>query len=136
MGPKNSRVNTNVQDMGPNCQQNKAHVPHMEQTSQTKTNSGNSFKNKKTRMFGSRATNSKQQMFKIWTQQIKRQKTDDQDGLKELKKKHKCSGYGSPDMILTAFDVKFHSKKDEIPPRACNPSYAFIYSILRIRGPP
>ena len=34
---------------------------------------------------------------------------------------------GSPDMILTAFDVKFHEKKDEIPPRACNPSYTFIY---------
>ena len=27
----------------------------------------------------------------------------------------------SPDMILTAFDVKFDEKKDEIPPRACNP---------------
>ena len=29
---------------------------------------------------------------------------------------------GSPDMILTAFDVKFHVKKDEIPPGACRPS--------------
>ena len=25
-------------------------------------------------------------------------------------------------MILTAFDVKFHEKKDEIPPGACRPS--------------
>ena len=25
-------------------------------------------------------------------------------------------------MILTAFDVKFHEKKDELPPRACRPS--------------
>ena len=24
-------------------------------------------------------------------------------------------------MILTAFDVKFHEKKDEIPPEACRP---------------
>ena len=29
---------------------------------------------------------------------------------------------GSPDMIRTAFDVKFHEKKDEIPPKACRPS--------------
>ena len=28
----------------------------------------------------------------------------------------------SPDMILTAFDGKFHEKKDEIPPKACRPS--------------
>ena len=27
----------------------------------------------------------------------------------------------SPDMILTAFDRKFHEKKDELPPRACRP---------------
>jgi hypothetical protein len=27
----------------------------------------------------------------------------------------------SPDMVLTAFDVKFHEKKDEIPPEACRP---------------
>ena len=26
---------------------------------------------------------------------------------------------GSPDMILTAFDMKFHEKKDELPPEAC-----------------
>ena len=39
---------------------------------------------------------------------------------------------GSPDMILTAFDRKFHEKKDEIPPRACNPSYIFIYPILEM----
>ena len=28
---------------------------------------------------------------------------------------------GSPDMILTAFDGKFHETKDEIPPGACRP---------------
>ena len=28
---------------------------------------------------------------------------------------------GSPDMILTAFDGKFHEKKDELPPKACRP---------------
>ena len=28
---------------------------------------------------------------------------------------------GSPDMILTAFDMKFDEKKDEIPPEACRP---------------
>ena len=28
---------------------------------------------------------------------------------------------GSPDMILTAFDVKFHEKKDELPPGAVDP---------------
>ena len=28
----------------------------------------------------------------------------------------------SPDMILKAFDVKFHDKKDEMPPGACRPS--------------
>ena len=27
----------------------------------------------------------------------------------------------SPDMILTAFDVKFREKKDEIPPEVCRP---------------
>ena len=27
----------------------------------------------------------------------------------------------SPDMILTAFDGKFHETKDEIPPGACRP---------------
>ena len=27
---------------------------------------------------------------------------------------------GFPDMILTAFDVKFHEKKDELPPEARN----------------
>ena len=31
----------------------------------------------------------------------------------------------SPDMILTAFDGKFHEKKDEIPPRACRPPKKF-----------
>ena len=28
---------------------------------------------------------------------------------------------GSPDMILTAFDVKFDEKKDGMPPEACRP---------------
>ena len=28
---------------------------------------------------------------------------------------------GSPDMILSAFYVKFHEKKDELPPGAWNP---------------
>ena len=28
---------------------------------------------------------------------------------------------GRPDMILTAFDMKFHEKKDELPPEAWNP---------------
>ena len=39
---------------------------------------------------------------------------------------------GSPDMILTAFEGKFHEKKDEIPPRACRPPYTSKYSILEI----
>ena len=30
--------------------------------------------------------------------------------------------HASPDMILTAFDEKFHEKKDELPPEACRPS--------------
>ena len=38
----------------------------------------------------------------------------------------------SPDMILTAFDGKFHEKKDEIPPGAHRPPYALKYSILGI----
>ena len=29
---------------------------------------------------------------------------------------------GSPVMILTAFDGKFHETKDELPPEACRPS--------------
>ena len=28
---------------------------------------------------------------------------------------------GSPDMILTAFDMKFHKKKDDIPLKASRP---------------
>ena len=28
----------------------------------------------------------------------------------------------SPDMILMAFDGKFHEKKNELPPEACRPS--------------
>ena len=39
---------------------------------------------------------------------------------------------GSPDMILTAFDEKFHEKKDEIPLGACRPPYTSNYSILGI----
>ena len=38
---------------------------------------------------------------------------------------HNSGPRGSPDMILTAFDVKFHEKKDEIPPRACRPPKKF-----------
>ena len=34
---------------------------------------------------------------------------------------HNSGPRGSPDMILTAFDVKFHEKKDELPPEAWNP---------------
>ena len=34
---------------------------------------------------------------------------------------HNSGPRGSPDMILTAFDVKFHEKKDELPPGAWNP---------------
>ena len=45
---------------------------------------------------------------------------------------HNSGPRGSPDMILTAFDVKFHKKKDEIPPKACNLSYTLIYPILEI----
>ena len=45
---------------------------------------------------------------------------------------HNSGPRGSPDMILTAFDVKFNEKKYEIPPSACNPSYNFIYPIFEI----
>ena len=38
---------------------------------------------------------------------------------------HNSGPRGSPDMILIAFDVKVHEKKDEIPPRACRPSKKF-----------
>ena len=34
---------------------------------------------------------------------------------------HNSGPRRSPDMILTAFDVKFHEKKDELPPEAWNP---------------
>ena len=34
---------------------------------------------------------------------------------------HNSGPRGSPDMILTAFDVKFHKKKDEMPPEVCRP---------------
>ena len=40
----------------------------------------------------------------------------------------------SPDMILTAFDGKFHEKKNEIPPGACRPPYTSNFSILKIWG--
>jgi hypothetical protein len=45
---------------------------------------------------------------------------------------HNSGPRGSPDMILAAFDGKFHEKKDEIPPRACRPPYTSKYSILGI----
>ena len=38
---------------------------------------------------------------------------------------HNSGARGSPDMILSAFDVKFNEKKDEIPPRACRPFQPF-----------
>ena len=41
---------------------------------------------------------------------------------------------GSPDMILTAFDRKFHEKKNEIPPRACRPPYMSNCDIKRKNG--
>ena len=34
---------------------------------------------------------------------------------------HNSGPKGSPDMILTSFNVKFHEKKDELPPEAWNP---------------
>ena len=34
---------------------------------------------------------------------------------------HNSGPTGSPDMILTAFDVKFHEEKYELPPEAGNP---------------
>ena len=34
---------------------------------------------------------------------------------------HNSGPRGSPDMILTAFDVKFDEKKDEIPPKVYRP---------------
>ena len=34
---------------------------------------------------------------------------------------HNSGARGSPDMILTAFDMKFQEKKDELPPEAWNP---------------
>ena len=33
---------------------------------------------------------------------------------------HNSSPKGSPDMVLTAFDMKFHKEKDELPPEAWN----------------
>ena len=33
---------------------------------------------------------------------------------------HNPGPRGSPDMILTAFEVKFHKKKDELPPGPSN----------------
>ena len=40
----------------------------------------------------------------------------------------------SPDMILTAFDRKFHEKKDEIPPGVHRPPYTSNFSILGVWG--
>ena len=34
---------------------------------------------------------------------------------------HNSGPRGSPDMILTAFDVKFHETKNELPPEVCRP---------------
>ena len=34
---------------------------------------------------------------------------------------HNSSPKGSPDMILSAFYIAFHEKKDELPPEAWNP---------------
>ena len=39
---------------------------------------------------------------------------------------------GSPDMILTAFEGKFHEKKTGIPPGVHRPPYASNFSILGI----
>ena len=36
---------------------------------------------------------------------------------------HNSGPRGSPDMILTAFDVTIHEKKDELPPEAWNPQH-------------
>ena len=35
---------------------------------------------------------------------------------------HNSGPRGAPDTFLSAFDVNFHEKKDEIPPRARRPS--------------
>ena len=49
---------------------------------------------------------------------------------------------GGPDMILTAFDVKFHEKQDELPPGACNPqtkikkTHKLIKKMQPKMGPP
>ena len=34
---------------------------------------------------------------------------------------HNSDPKGSPDMILNAFDVKFHNKNEGTPPKACKP---------------
>ena len=34
---------------------------------------------------------------------------------------HNSGPKGSPDMILSAFDMTFHDKNEGIPPRACKP---------------
>ena len=36
---------------------------------------------------------------------------------------HNSGPRDSPDMILSAFYVKFHEKKDEIPPEAWDPQH-------------
>ena len=43
---------------------------------------------------------------------------------------------GSPDMILTAFDVKFHDQQNEIPPEACRPLNKLKEKQCRTSGPP
>ena len=38
---------------------------------------------------------------------------------------HNSGPRGSLDMILTAYDVKFHETKNELPPKACRPPKKF-----------
>ena len=42
---------------------------------------------------------------------------------------------GSPDIILTAFDGKFHGQKDELPPKAFRPPKTLLKTTLR-KWPP
>ena len=49
---------------------------------------------------------------------------------------HNSVPRGSADLILIAFDGKFHGKKDEIPPRACRPSKKFQKMYLEMGPPP
>ena len=58
---------------------------------------------------------------RIATEGIATKRSDLCEKLMFYKIGHNLGPRGSPDMILTAFDVKFHEKKNEIPPRACRP---------------